>query len=183
MPTTLRLLFLLMLGLFGLQPVGYAYGLPSALVSEMQYTATITTETAANTVESPVQAASNSDSERAALDRQAETRSFSNFVASESGTTTLIHFTDQAGMDAIQASGTLRAGSYVTLPSEVAGMSQAKVEEFLEIQPGRGAFNTTIEVPSTQLSTPANGPFTSGGATQFQTGVPTPPGPFVPTEP
>lgn len=93
----------------------------------------------------------------------------------------VIHFSDQAGADAIQASGALRAGSYVTLPSEVEGMTQAKVEEFLEIQPGRGATSTTIQVPQSQLVTPPNGPFTSGGATQFQITVPTPPGTFVPT--
>jgi len=97
--------------------------------------------------------------------------------------TSVVHFTDQAGVDAIQASGALRAGSYVALPGEVAGMSPAQVEEFLEIQPGRGALSTTIQIPKSELLIPPNGPLTSGGATQFQISMPKPPGPFVPTPP
>ncbi|MGH7959432.1 MAG: hypothetical protein ACREH8_20815, partial [Opitutaceae bacterium] len=56
------------------------------------------------------------------------------------GTVTVVHFTDQAGVNAIQAAGTLRAGTFVTLPSEVAGRGAAQVATALEIQAGRGAF-------------------------------------------
>ena len=36
MPTMLRLFLLLTLGLLGLQPVGYAYGVPSVLVPQIE---------------------------------------------------------------------------------------------------------------------------------------------------
>jgi hypothetical protein len=38
----------------------------------------------------------------------------------------------------------------------------------LEIGPGKGANSITFETPNSNLVTPANGPTTSGGVTQFQ---------------
>jgi hypothetical protein len=56
------------------------------------------------------------------------------------GAVTVIHFTDAVGMEAITGAGTLRVGTYVTLPSEVSGLTSSEVESALEIQPGRCAF-------------------------------------------
>jgi RHS repeat-associated protein len=86
-----------------------------------------------------------------------------------STTTSVTHFTSDAGMAAISESGTLNAGTWVTLPSEIpAGTSSAEVESFLEISPGKGANSITFDTPSSNLAVPGNGPTTSGGATQFQ---------------
>jgi RHS repeat-associated protein len=97
---------------------------------------------------------------------------------------TVVHFTDSATAQAIEASGAIRAGSYVTLPGEIpVGSSAAQVESILEIRPGSGAASATVEVQSSSLITPPNGTTTSGGAVQFQTTTPIPvgPGSFVPT--
>lgn len=103
-------------------------------------------------------------------------------LARGSTTATVVHFTSVEGAAAIEASGALRAGSFVTLPSQVRGMGPAAVEALLEIQPGRGAMSATLTVPRDILTTPFNGPVTSGGATQFQLlrSVPLRPGSFVP---
>ena len=93
---------------------------------------------------------------------------------------TVTHFTDAAGMDAI-ASGTLNPGTYVTLPSEVSGMSSAEVEKALEIQSGRGAFSTTFQTPELNLSIPPNGPTTSDGAVRYILNNPTPAWPWIST--
>jgi RHS repeat-associated protein len=99
----------------------------------------------------------------------------------EEGLVTVTHFSDAAGVQAITESGTLRAGTYVTLPGEASGMTASEVESALEIQPGRGAFSTSLEVPQSQLTIPENGPLTSGGKIQFQLTEPATPGPFRPT--
>jgi hypothetical protein len=104
-------------------------------------------------------------------------------LAARSEMQTVVHFTDQAGVNLIQNSGALRAGTYVTLPSEVGGLNAAGVEAALEIQAGRGAFSTTIQVPRANLAIPANGPLTSGQRIQFQHTQPATPAPFVPTPP
>jgi RHS repeat-associated protein len=96
---------------------------------------------------------------------------------------TVTHFTDAAGVQAITDSGTLQTGTYVTLPTEVGGLSSSDVESLLEIESGRGEFSTTFQVPPSQLVTPANGPLTSGGITQYQLTEPATPGPFIPTTP
>lgn len=97
------------------------------------------------------------------------------------GTVTVVHFTDQAGVNAIQAASSLRAGTFVTLPSEVGGLSAGQVTTALEIQSGRGAFSTTFQVPASNLAIPENGALTSGGRIQFQLTQPATPAPFVPT--
>jgi RHS repeat-associated protein len=94
---------------------------------------------------------------------------------------TVTHFTDAAGVQAITESGTLQSGTYVTLPGEVSGLDASQVESALEIQPGRGTFSTTIQVPRSQLAVPENGAFTSGGKIQFQLTEPAARGPFTPT--
>lgn len=96
---------------------------------------------------------------------------------------TVMHFTSTEGAAAIEASGALRAGSYVTVPEAVAGRSAAGVEKALEIQSGRGAMNATLQVPADALKVPLNGATTSGGAIQFQLTrpIPVPPGTFTPT--
>jgi hypothetical protein len=99
-------------------------------------------------------------------------------------TVTVTHFTSAEGADAITNGGSvLNPGSYVTNPGEVAGMNASQVESTLEIDAGKGAFSSTFQTPASNLTTPANGAFTSGGATQFQLINPTPVGPFVPTPP
>jgi hypothetical protein len=53
---------------------------------------------------------------------------------------TVRHYTDEAGKTSIQDSGNLRAGSYVTDPSEIPpGATQEDIERLLEIDPGKGA--------------------------------------------
>ena len=100
-----------------------------------------------------------------------------------SGTVSVTHFTSVEGAAAIEGSGSLRAGSYVTTPGQVAGASAAEAEALLEIDAGKGAMQATLKVPANALKTPINGPTTSGGATQFQTTLPIPvePGTFKPT--
>jgi hypothetical protein len=63
----------------------------------------------------------------------------------------------------------LRAGTYVTTPSEVpAGATSSGIESLLEIGPGKGANSVTFETPNSNLAVPENGTTTSGGAQQFQ---------------
>jgi RHS repeat-associated protein len=109
----------------------------------------------------------------------------SEIVAAE-GTADLVtvtHFTSAEGAAAIEGSGALRAGSFVTLPSEVTGLSATEVESALEIQSGRGAFSATFQTPASNLGAAFNGPFTSGNALQWQLNDPVPiaPASFVPT--
>lgn len=84
----------------------------------------------------------------------------------------MLHFTDDVGRDAISKSGSLREGTFVTLPREVpAGSSARQVEELLEIAPGRGRNFIDRFVDPEDLVVPGpqhGGPFTSGGARQFQ---------------
>lgn len=95
---------------------------------------------------------------------------------------TVKHFTSAPGVTAIKASGNLlRSGTFVTLATEVEGMSAAEVETALEIDAGKGAFSTTFQTPMSNLMTPFNGPLTSGNAIQYQLITPTIVGPFVPT--
>ncbi|MFO0860598.1 MAG: RHS repeat-associated core domain-containing protein [Phycisphaerales bacterium] len=102
-------------------------------------------------------------------------------AASKNGLVTVMHFTDQQGLEAIQGAKALRSGTYVTVPEEVQGLNAAQVEAALEIQPGRGAFSTTLSVKKSSLVTPANGELTSGSKVQFQLSEPAKPGAFVPT--
>jgi RHS repeat-associated protein len=83
-------------------------------------------------------------------------------------TTQVVHYTDAAGKASIEASGSLRVGTYVTKPSQVRGLSAAQIESRLEIQPGRGAHSFTTRVPNKDLAVPPNGPRTSGAAWQRQ---------------
>ncbi|MBV8818433.1 MAG: RHS repeat-associated core domain-containing protein [Acidobacteriaceae bacterium] len=72
-------------------------------------------------------------------------------------TTEVVHFTDDAGRAAITQSGYLRAGTYVTTPGEVEGMTAAQVESRLQIAAGRGANSFTLRVPNSTLGIPPNG--------------------------
>ena len=101
------------------------------------------------------------------------------------GAVTVAHLTSEEGATAIEQSGSLRTGSFVTRPTEVAGRSAGAVESLLEIDPGRGAMRATIHVPADALQTPFNGPTTSGGAIQYQLTRPIPIklGTFVPNTP
>ena len=69
-------------------------------------------------------------------------------------------------------SGNLRQGTFVTLPREVPlGSTAREVEELLEIAPGRGQNFIDRFVDPGDLVIPGpqhGGPFTSGGARQFQ---------------
>jgi hypothetical protein len=98
MPTTLRLLFLLMLGFFGLQPVDYGYDAPTALVSGTQNIVAASPERRAANAESAASAPLNFSREGAASDSQAETREFSDFVA---GSSTVADLGAQAGDDGL----------------------------------------------------------------------------------
>jgi RHS repeat-associated protein len=84
------------------------------------------------------------------------------------GLTTVTHFTDKAGVKIITESGSLRAGTFVTVPSEVRGLAVTQVEKALEIAAGKGAYSITFQTPATNLATPFNGPLTSGLKVQFQ---------------
>ena len=94
--TTLRLLLLLMLGLFGLQPVGYCYDAPVAFVSGAQNIVAASPESQAATAESAASEPLNFNREGTASDRQAETRTFSNFVAAESAPKTVEQLVKEA---------------------------------------------------------------------------------------
>ena len=93
---------------------------------------------------------------------------------------TVTHFTSAEGATAIGESNTLNAGSFVTT-SNLSGLSASEVESALEIGAGKGAFSTTFQTPASNLGPAFNGPFTSGGAPQFQLVNPTPVPPFIPT--
>ncbi|MBF6570933.1 MAG: RHS repeat-associated core domain-containing protein [Candidatus Binataceae bacterium] len=95
---------------------------------------------------------------------------------------TVSHFTNAAGAEAIGEGGMLRAGSFVTT-SNLSGLSASEVESALEIDPGKGAFSTTFQTPASNLGPAFNGPFTSGGITQFQLRNPALAANFVPTGP
>jgi hypothetical protein len=79
----LRLLLLLMLGFFGLQPVGYGYDAPTTLVSGTQNIVDASPETRVPTAVFAASAPLNFHREGGALGRQADTRIFSNFVAEQ----------------------------------------------------------------------------------------------------
>lgn len=86
---------------------------------------------------------------------------------------TVVHYTNEAGAAAIRSSGFIRAGSFVTLPSEIpGGAGAAEIEALLEIGAGKGARSFTFQVPESQLLIPANGAKTSGEALQFQLSQP-----------
>ena len=93
---------------------------------------------------------------------------------------TVTHFTSAEGAAAIGEGGTLNTGSFVTT-SNLSDLSAAEVESTLEIDAGKGAFSTTFQTPASNLGPAFNGPFTSGGAPQFQLINPTPVTTFVPT--
>jgi hypothetical protein len=98
---------------------------------------------------------------------------------------TVQHFTNANTAQLIQAGGnTLRPGSYVTLPSQVAGMNQAQVAQALEINPANAQVSSTFQTPESNLAqAPAEhgGPTTSGGAIQYTLIDPTLAGVWVPT--
>ncbi len=83
-------------------------------------------------------------------------------------TTEVVHFTSNAGGAAIQEAGSLRAGTYVTKPGEVRGMTAPQVETALEIGPGKGTNSFTFRTSNRNLVVPENGATTSGGAYQRQ---------------
>jgi RHS repeat-associated protein len=100
---------------------------------------------------------------------------------------TVVHYTDEAGMQAISQSGTVGTAqlqAFVTMPSEIpVGSTAADIEQILEIQAGRAQYSITFQTPAANLMTPANGAVTSGGAVQFQliNPVPISPPTFIPT--
>ncbi|MEK7207845.1 MAG: hypothetical protein AAB134_08200, partial [Pseudomonadota bacterium] len=84
-------------------------------------------------------------------------------------TTTVRHYTDSMGVTGITRSGSLDAGTFVTLPSQIPTRAgHLQIENLLEIAPGRGGNYIDIAVPQSNLKIPFNGPTTSGGALQFQ---------------
>jgi RHS repeat-associated protein len=97
------------------------------------------------------------------------------YAASGSTTTSVTHFTNDAGVGLItDAGGVLRGGgqatgTFVAPTSEIpTGATGSQVEQLLEIAPGKGANSITFETTNSNLVTPANGPTTSGEVTQFQ---------------
>jgi hypothetical protein len=88
----------------------------------------------------------------------------------ENSMVTVTHFTDAATVGKItNGTGTLNAGSFVTLPSQVTGLTASGVESALEIEAGRGAFSTTFQTPASNLGPAFNGPLTSGQKTPMAT--------------
>jgi RHS repeat-associated protein len=105
----------------------------------------------------------------------------SKLVASAKATEVAVtHFTNAEGAAGITQSGVINVGSYVTT-SSTAGMSASKVESFLEVGAGKGAFSTSVTTSAANLGPAAGGPLTSGGAAQYQLINPVTAGPFVPT--
>jgi hypothetical protein len=105
----------------------------------------------------------------------AATKALSGAGTAETATTTVTHFTSDAGVQGITDSGgVLRAGTYVTTPGEIpAGATSGQIENLLEIGPGKAANSITFDTPNSNLGIPENGPTTSGGAQQFQLQEPT----------
>jgi RHS repeat-associated protein len=96
-------------------------------------------------------------------------------LAAKSETVIVRHYTDTATRGLINESGNLRAGSYVTLPSEIPPRAgHLQIEDILEINPGRGSTYIDVPTPASNLRIPANGPTTSGSAWQRQLIEPTP---------
>ena len=102
-------------------------------------------------------------------------------AASDAATTTVMHFTNDAGVAAITESGGILpgggalTGTFVTPASGIpAGATAGEVESLLEIGPGKGANSITFDTPNSNLAIPGNGSTTSGGASQFQLVNPTP---------
>ena len=114
MPTALRLLLLLMFGMFGLQPVSYGYDAPVSFVSEAQNIVAASPESQAATAKSAASEPVNFSREGATSDTQANIRAFSNFVAAET-TTTRAFWVGTDGEAAAQASG-----AQVLKPSQAA---------------------------------------------------------------
>jgi len=81
---------------------------------------------------------------------------------------TVVHYTDDAGRQAIAQAGNVRAGTFVTKPRDVQGMTTRQIEQRLEIQPGRGSHSFTVRTQRRNLVVPDNGRRTSGGAFQRQ---------------
>jgi RHS repeat-associated protein len=97
-----------------------------------------------------------------------------NATTSDDPLVTVTHFTDPATMYAVQQdNNTLWAGTYVTTPSQVAGLTQSQVEAVLWIEAGQGAYSTTFQTAASNLVVPQSGPLTQGGAVQFQLLTPT----------
>lgn len=96
-------------------------------------------------------------------------------AASVIETTTVTHFTSDAGAAGIlESGGLLRTGTYVTTPGEIpSGATSTQVENLLEIGPGKGQNSVTFETPTSNLKVRENGPTTSGGSQQFQLRQPT----------
>jgi hypothetical protein len=81
---TLRLLLLLMLGLFGLQPVSYGYDAPVVFISGAQNIVADSPEIGAATAESAAPVPLNFSRTRAVWDNSESIGLISNFVAAES---------------------------------------------------------------------------------------------------
>ena len=95
--------------------------------------------------------------------------------ADKSETILVRHYTDIATRQSINESSHLRAGTYVTLPSEIPPRGgHLQIERILEINPGRGVTYIDVPTPVSNLRVPADGPMTSGGAWQRQLIEPTP---------
>ncbi|MGH9368057.1 MAG: RHS repeat-associated core domain-containing protein, partial [Thermoanaerobaculia bacterium] len=87
------------------------------------------------------------------------------------GTTRVVHFTNDANLAHIEASGQLRGGAnatFITKPSEVRGMTASQVETKLGINLGKGQNSITLRMKNSNLRVPDNGPTTQGGAWQRQ---------------
>jgi len=80
------------------------------------------------------------------------------------------HYTNQAGMEAIQKSGILKENTFVTTSGDIpSGATSNQIEKILEIDPGKGQFYIDVNINKSDLKIPDSGPTTSGGATQMQT--------------
>lgn len=86
MPTTLRFLFLLLLGLLGLQPVAYSYAAINFVSSTEQCTYVPTTHSQASSAETAASVPLCLDRDRAGSASQANLRPTANFIAAETVT-------------------------------------------------------------------------------------------------
>jgi hypothetical protein len=108
MPTTLRFLFLLLLGLLGFRPFSNAYDAVGFVSSAEQCTYASTIPIQAAAAKSAVSLPLFPDGARAASTSQADLRPTKNFIAAETGTTTLYRAVGPAELADIDATSALR---------------------------------------------------------------------------
>lgn len=192
MPTTLRLLLLLMLGFFGLQSVGYAYDAPVAYVSEAGYA--VTTDASSqtpNVAESPAQALSETSRLPTTWATSEAIGQILNFVAAKSAPLAPNKSKEPEYIygpkddPKVNPDGST-SGETWTTPDDYPGRKEAtdKLDPFKPVE-GRRPVNIPEGQPVQRGITPGGeGPYNgSGGANETRSPGGLPPGSVGPFEP